>query len=78
LLGKQINMIAAGVNHSICVTDRGDIYCCGYNAKGQLGLGVDKFITNWTHVTELQGKKVSKVFAGGDHSWCVLGNLILM
>lgn len=76
LLGKFIKMVAAGVNHSLCLTERGDIYSCGYNAKGQLGLGIDKFVTHWTHVTELQARKVAKIFAGGDHSWCVLGTKI--
>jgi len=32
-------MIAAGANHSLCLTEGNDIYSCGYNAKGQLGQG---------------------------------------
>lgn len=50
-------MIAAGANHSLCLTDKSNVYSCGYNAKGQLGLGDEKSVTIWTHVTALQGKR---------------------
>lgn len=66
-------MVAAGANHSLCLTDANNVYSCGYNAKGQLGLGDEKSVTLWTHVTSLQSKKVDKIFAGGDHSWSILG-----
>lgn len=71
-------MVAAGASHSLCLTDKNDIFSCGYNAKGQLGLGDDRSltstcITNWTHVRGLQGKKVKTIYAGSDHSWAVLG-----
>lgn len=66
-------MIAAGANHSLCLTDKHDVYSCGYNAKGQLGLGDDKSVKIWTHVTALQGKRTAKIYAGGDHSWAILG-----
>jgi len=49
------------------------VYSCGYNAKGQLGLGDERSVTVWTHVTALQGKRTVKIFAGGDHSWAILG-----
>jgi alpha-tubulin suppressor-like RCC1 family protein len=39
LLHKTIVMIAAGANHSMALTSRNDVYSCGYNAKGQLGIG---------------------------------------
>jgi alpha-tubulin suppressor-like RCC1 family protein len=73
LLGKRVIMVAAGANHSLCLTDANNVYSCGYNAKGQLGLGDEKSVTLWTHVTSLQSKKVDKIFAGGDHSWSILG-----
>lgn len=74
-MGKFIKMVAAGANHSLCLTERGDIYCCGYNAKGQLGLGDERSVTSWTHVSKLKGMKVIKIFAGGDHSWSVIGTI---
>lgn len=73
LLGKKVLMIAAGANHSLCLTDQSNVYSCGYNAKGQLGLGDEKSVTVWTHVTALQGKRAEKIYAGGDHSWAILG-----
>ena len=39
MLGKFVTMVAAGANHSLCLTKRGDVYSCGLNTKGQLGLG---------------------------------------
>ena len=38
-------MIAAGSNHSLDLTARYDVYSCGHNAKGQLGLGESKSCT---------------------------------
>ncbi len=39
LIGKNVIQIAAGWAHSVIMTDRGDIYSCGYGGHGQLGLG---------------------------------------
>jgi alpha-tubulin suppressor-like RCC1 family protein len=66
-------MVAAGANHSLCLTDNHHIFSCGYNAKGQLGLGDDRSITMWSHVGVLKGRRVTKIFAGGDHSWAIIG-----
>lgn len=78
LLGKKVKMVAAGANHSLCLTERGDVYSCGYNAKGQLGLGDERSVTMWTHVTNLQGLRATKIYAGGDHSWSVLGTWFII
>jgi alpha-tubulin suppressor-like RCC1 family protein len=37
-IGK-IRYVYAGDKTSFCVTEGGDLYCCGYNTEGQLGLG---------------------------------------
>lgn len=39
MLSKPVKMVAAGANHSLCLTQRGDVFSCGLNAKGQLGVG---------------------------------------
>lgn len=65
LIGKNIIMIAAGSNHSLALTSRYDVYSCGHNAKGQLGIGESKSSTVWTHVSALAHKKVAKIYAGG-------------
>jgi hypothetical protein len=36
---KKIKLIAGGLNHSIVCTHLGDVYVCGHNKDGQLGLG---------------------------------------
>lgn len=74
LLGKNIIMVAAGSNHSMALTSKRDVFCCGHNAKGQLGLGEVKSSTVWTHVNSLANKRVSSIYAGGEHSWAVIGN----
>jgi alpha-tubulin suppressor-like RCC1 family protein len=75
LLGKEIVMVSAGATHSLVLSSNHDVYSCGYNAKGQLGLGEDKTATLWTHITQLSGKNVGKIYAGGDHSWAVIDEL---
>ena len=50
LLSKTVTMVAAGANHSLCLTSRGDVYSCGYNVYGQLGLGDERSMTLWTQV----------------------------
>ena len=67
-------MIAAGSNHSLALTEKNDVYSCGHNSKGQLGLGESKSCTVWSHVSSLSQKKVSKIYGGGEHSWAVIGN----
>ena len=37
--GKVITSIAAGWNHSLALTQLGDLYVCGNGVYGQLGLG---------------------------------------
>jgi len=78
MLGKVVTMVAAGANHSLCLTERGDVYSCGFNAKGQLGLAEERTVTVWTHVVGLRGMRVARIFAGGDHSWAVLGTYIII
>lgn len=71
-MGKKIVMIAAGANHSLCLTKRHRVYSCGYNAKGQLGIGDEKSSKNWSIITALQEKPIGWIYAGGDHSWAVV------
>lgn len=73
MLSKPVKMVAAGANHSLCLTQRGDVFSCGLNAKGQLGVGEERTVTVWTHVVGLRGMRVDKIYSGGDHSWAVLG-----
>jgi len=37
LINKPIVMIAAGWNHSLALTEQGDLYATGHGSYGQLG-----------------------------------------
>lgn len=77
LAQKTITMIAAGWNHSLALTQQGDLYAAGYGAYGQLGLGSDlESKSKFQHVAQLGPRKIYKIFAGGHHSWVVLDDII--
>lgn len=58
-------MIAAGSNHSMVLTSKCDVFSCGHNSNGQLGIGSNKSKTSWSVLTKLGHKRVAKIFAGG-------------
>lgn len=73
LSNKPVALIAAGWNHSLALTERGDLYSCGYGTHGQLGLQEDiESKIGFTHVASLGPRNISRIFAGGNHSWVVL------
>jgi alpha-tubulin suppressor-like RCC1 family protein len=57
------------------MTDGGDLWACGYGAHGQLGLGDKESKTQFTLVNSMSNKNISKIFAGGSHSWIVLNHI---
>ena len=69
---KQTISIAAGWNHSLTVTSENAVYCCGYGSSGQLGLGDIRSRTVFTLISDLGGKRVTDLFAGGNFSWALL------
>jgi alpha-tubulin suppressor-like RCC1 family protein len=42
LLGIQIESVAVGLWHTICISADGDVYAFGGNQFGQLGTGADQ------------------------------------
>eukprot|EP01015_Nassula_variabilis_P027115 TRINITY_DN5500_c0_g1_i2.p2 TRINITY_DN5500_c0_g1~~TRINITY_DN5500_c0_g1_i2.p2 ORF type:complete len:126 (-),score=27.52 TRINITY_DN5500_c0_g1_i2:37-414(-) len=72
LTNKKVIQIAAGWNHSIVLTESFDLYTCGHGLYGQLGHGDEESRTSFTHVTQMAGKNIDKVYAGGNHSWVTL------
>lgn len=64
--------IAGGRDHSLAVSRDGFVYVTGSNAKGCLGLPVLSHAIYFSKLHTAQSKKVSKVFAGVDHSFILL------
>ena len=62
--------VAAGDNHSLCVTAGGLLFSWGQNRNGRLGVSDKSSRQVPTLVTELQGKQVVQVAAGDHHALC--------
>ena len=74
---KTVVQVAAGWEHSACLTADGLVYVCGYVGQGQLGVGNTEGRVVPTLVRgELQGRKVLQVVAaaGAFHTVCVTGD----
>lgn len=48
------------------------VYVTGMGKHGQLGLGDLEKRMSFVHLKSLAGKNISRVFAGGHHSWFVI------
>ncbi|EWM20781.1 regulator of chromosome condensation -like protein [Nannochloropsis gaditana] len=83
----RIQKVIAGWGHSAVVCGNGDVYICGRNFQGQLGLGDPKnfernernhpYLAHFRVITDLQtgGQQKVKQFAcGGEHSAALLNN----
>lgn len=69
--GKTITQVAAGGGYSLLLADDGTVFSFGDNAWGQTGLGVDSgesLVATPIDTTNLAGKTIAQVAAGGDHS----------
>lgn len=58
------------------LSDKGDLFTCGLGKHGQLGLNDKESRTQFTHVDNLGAKNAYKVFAGGNHSWVVIDDIL--
>ena len=70
LQGKTAVYVAAGDNHTLCITADGSLFSWGDNSTGQLGVGDTENRRIPTLVTWLQGKQVTHVAAGEVHTIC--------
>ncbi|KAM0840808.1 hypothetical protein ACQ4PT_059409 [Festuca glaucescens] len=66
--GVCISMIAAGAEHTVAVTEDGDLYGWGWGRYGNLGLGDrdDRFVPE--KVSPVEGEKMGLVACGWRHS----------
>lgn len=62
----------------MALTQAGDLYVCGSNQDGQLGLGDTEMRTGFQHLRTLADKNIYRLFAGGNHSWVLLDEIIPM
>ncbi|OIW01233.1 hypothetical protein TanjilG_10394 [Lupinus angustifolius] len=70
LLGTGVEKIAAGLWHTLCVTEDGQIYAFGGNQFGQLGTGSDQTETSPRQLEAscFENKRSSIVSCGARHS----------
>jgi len=67
-----IDRIICGVNHTIAISHKGDVFVFGRGENGQLGLGdtMNRFVP--TVMKKISSKRVGAVACGGHHSLCSL------
>ncbi|NLH98444.1 MAG: cadherin-like domain-containing protein, partial [Chthonomonadales bacterium] len=68
LSGRVVIGVAAGWYHSLAITSGGELWACGYNDYGQLGLGTTSDCLSPARVTALAGLRVTRVSAGYEHT----------
>jgi alpha-tubulin suppressor-like RCC1 family protein len=71
LVGKTITQIAAGTWHNLLLADDGTVFSFGFNDAGQTGLNTasgNTLVATPIDTTNLGGKRITKVSAGGGHS----------
>ena len=64
----KIASIASGYAHTMLLTTTGQLYACGYNDRGQLGLGHRINSAKFKYVAFLEGKRVLQVACGQQHT----------
>lgn len=72
LLRKNIIQIAAGWSHSMLLTSQNYLYISGCGKYGELGLEDDENRRNFTLLRSTMSFNISKIFAGGHHSWIIV------
>lgn len=70
LSGKAVSSLACGDTHTLVVTDAGELFSFGRNQNGQLGHGTTIDDLEPRRVAALEGKTVTKVACGAEHSVC--------
>ncbi|XP_074131331.1 secretion-regulating guanine nucleotide exchange factor isoform X1 [Sminthopsis crassicaudata] len=63
---KRLKLLTGGGGHSAVVTDEGELFVCGLNKDGQLGLGHTEDVLSFIPCTPLAGCPVLQVSCGWD------------
>lgn len=71
---KEISKIAIGANHIAIISAEGQIFTCGDNSRGQLGIGTSKIKSAVypTMVSAFASYRVKDVACGTNHCLVVL------
>jgi RCC1 and BTB domain-containing protein len=64
----NISVIKCGANHSLALTQSGEVYAWGWNHCGQIGLGDNNKYFKPTKVNVLNENKIKMISCGGCHS----------
>ena len=60
MIGHNIVQVAAARNHSLILDSKGDIYACGSNLNGKIGMPDKETVrTTFSHVLSLMSVNVS-------------------
>ena len=68
LSGQCVTAVAAGINHTVFVTDKGKVFACGNGVFGQLGLGNKEHQNTPQEIKALSDQCVTAVAAGTNHT----------
>ncbi|XP_072477508.1 secretion-regulating guanine nucleotide exchange factor [Notamacropus eugenii] len=71
---KRIKMLTGGGGHSAVVTDGGELFVCGLNKDGQLGLGHTEDVLSFIPCTPLAGCPILQVSCGWDFTLLLAEN----
>lgn len=66
-----IEKIEAFRSHLFFITNRGEVYACGYNGDGILGLGHENTVPHPTKISALQGFRVEKIVSGISYTFFI-------
>eukprot|EP01066_Platyproteum_vivax_P012630 Platyproteum_vivax@DN5735_c0_g1_i1.p1 len=72
-MDANVSQVAGGRRHSLMISLKGEVFSCGNNAHGQLGLGENPSADTPTRIdpSQFHNKAVVSVAAGGFHSAAV-------
>ncbi|ETV99248.1 hypothetical protein, variant 1 [Aphanomyces invadans] len=68
LIGHFITKVSAGAGHNLALSANGEVFSCGYNEHGQLGLGHANTVSSFQLILSLQGLFVHDIVCGHQHN----------
>ncbi|CAK4080980.1 unnamed protein product [Aphanomyces euteiches] len=68
LVGHFIIKVSAGSGHNLALSSKGEVFSCGYNEHGQLGLGHSNTVVQFEKIKAFQGLFVEDIVCGQQHN----------